>query len=158
VRGPFALRRDGRLDVTLTPVEADLFRSVVDQMTQVLDDPPARLFPPAYKDDPEAQAEYARLMTDDLKEGKRRAIASVQATIERGKRKRDAWRATLSADEAQDWLAVLNDARLTLGTHLAITEDSYERDLDPGDPDAAAHEVFRYLGYLEDFLVQTLMG
>lgn len=158
MRGPFAQRRDARVDVTLTQIEADLLRSVVDQMTHVLADPPARLFPPAYKDDPEAQAEYARLMTDDLKEGKRRAIESVQATIERGKPKRDAWRVTLTADESQDWLAVLNDARLTLGTRLAITEDSYEHDLDPADPDAAAHEVFRYLGYLEDFLVQTLMG
>jgi hypothetical protein len=158
VRGPFALRRDARVDVTLTPAEVDLLGSVVDQMTHVLADPPARLLPPAYEDDPEAQAEYARLMTDDLMEGKRRAIGSVRATIERGRRKRDAWRATLSADEAQDWLAVLNDARLTLGTRLEVTEDSYERDLDPADPDAAAHEVFRYLGYLEDFLVQTLMG
>ena len=74
MRGPFALRRDARIDVTLTPAEVDLLRSVVDQMTHVLADPPARLFPPAYKDDPEAQAEYARLMTEDLKEGKRRAI------------------------------------------------------------------------------------
>ena len=158
MRGPFALRRDAKVEVTLTPAEVDLLGSVVDQMTHVLEDPPARLLPPAYEDDPEAQAEYARLMTDDLMEGKRRAIESVRATIERGKRKRDAWRATLSADEAQDWLAVLNDARLTLGTRLDVTEDSYERDLDPADPDAAAHEVFRYLGYLEDFLVQTLMG
>ena len=156
--GPFTRRRSGDVEVTLTTVEADLLRSVVDQMAQVLDDPPERLFPPAYQDDPEAQAEYARLMTEDLKDGKRRAIQSVKATLERGRTKRDAWRASLTADETQDWLAVLNDARITLGTRLAITEDSYERDIDPSDPQAAAHEVFRYLGLIEEYLVETLMG
>jgi hypothetical protein len=82
----------------------------------------------------------------------------VKATLERGRTKRDAWRASLTADETQDWLAVLNDARLTLGSRLAITEDSYERDIDAADPQAAAHEVFRYLGFIEEYLVETLMG
>jgi uncharacterized protein DUF2017 len=158
VKGPFARGRNGRIDVTLTVIEADLLRSVVGQMAIVLEDPPARLFPPAYQDDPEAQAEFARLMTDDLKDGKRRALESMHSTLERGKTKRDAWRMTLTADEAQDWLAVVNDARLALGTRLDVTEESYERDIDPSLPDAAAHEVFRYLGYIEEFLVETLMG
>ncbi|HJR19014.1 MAG TPA: DUF2017 family protein [Actinomycetota bacterium] len=158
MRGPFVRRRSGDIDVTLTAVEADLIRSVVEQMTGVLDDPPPRLLPPAYEDDPEAQAEYASLMTADLMDGKRRALASMKATIERGKIKRDGWRATLTEDEAQDWLAVVNDARLTLGTNLNITEDSYERDIDPTDPDAASHEVFRYLGFVEEYLVDALMG
>ncbi|MGH2784587.1 MAG: DUF2017 family protein [Actinomycetota bacterium] len=158
MRGPFVRRRNGDIDVTLTAVEADLMRSVVEQMTSVLDDPPPRLLPPAYEDDPEAQSEYASLMTADLMDGKRRALASMKGTIERGKVKRDGWRATLTADEAQDWLAVVNDARLALGTTLNITEDSYERDIDPTDPAAASHEVFRYLGYVEEYLVDALMG
>lgn len=159
MRGPFVRRRNGEVDVTLTQVEADLIRSVVDQMAQVLELPPeGRLFPPAYKDDPEAQAEYARLMTAELAEGKRRAIRSVQSTLARRKAKRDAWSARLSAEEADDWLAVLNDARLTLGTRLDVTDDSYERDIDPSDPDAAAHEVFRYLGYVEESLVESMLA
>ena len=158
MRGPFARRRNGDIDVFLTPVEADLIGSVVGHMNAVLDDPPQRLLPPAYEDDAEAQAEYARLMTADLMDGKRRALASMTTTIERGKIRRDGWRVTLTADETQDWLAVINDARLTLGTGLQITEDSYERDIDPNDPNAATHELFRYLGYLEEYLVDVLMG
>ena len=157
MRGPFVRRRNGDLDVTLTAVEADIIRSVVEQMSTVLGDPPARLLPPAYEDDPVAQAEYAGMMTQDLMDGKRRALSSMTATIERGKIKRDGWRVTVTADEAQDWLAVLNDARLTLGTRLAVTEETYERDIDPDSEDAAAHEVFRYLGYIEEYLVETLM-
>ena len=161
--GPFARRRRGGLDVTLTEPEIMLLRSVAEQMAQVLEAPEdipytGRLFPPAYTDDDEAQAEYARLMTADIADGKRRALASVRATIERGAKKRDAWRVTLSDDEAQDWLAVLNDARLTIGTRLDVTEETYERETDPAEPEAAALEVFRYLGYLEEWLVETLMG
>ena len=158
MRGPFVRRRDGSVDVVLTTVEADLIGSVVEHMNAVLDDPPQRLLPPAYEDDPEAQAEYARLMSADLMDGKRTALASMRATFERGKIKRDGWRVTLTADETQDWLAVVNDARLTLGTGLQITEDSYERDIDPSDPNAATHELFRYLGYVEEYLVDVLMG
>src|SRR5919106_4525124 len=90
-----------------------------------------RLFPPAYTDDDEAQAEFARLMTDELTDGKRKALASVTGTLDRGALKRGGWRVTLTADEAEDWLAVLNDARLTLGTRLDVTERTYDRDIDP---------------------------
>ncbi|MFY9586326.1 MAG: DUF2017 family protein [Actinomycetota bacterium] len=161
--GPFARRRKGGVDVTLTEPEIAVLRSVVEQMEIVLVAPEEipharRLFPPAYEDDDEAQAEFARLTTADLADGKRRALASVKATLERGVTKKDAWRASLSPEEAEDWLAVLNDTRLTLGTRLEVTEQTYDKEIDPADPDAAASEIFRYLGYVEDWLVETLMG
>jgi hypothetical protein len=160
---PFARRRDGGVDVTLGEPEAELFRSVVAQMDQVLEAPEGnphtlRLFPPAYRDDPDAQADYARLMTGDLLDGKRGAVRSVAAAMDRGAVKKGTWRVRLSADEVQDWLAVLNDARLTLGTRLDVTEETYDREIDPDEPDAISHEIFRYLGYLEEWLVDALMG
>jgi hypothetical protein len=160
--GPFARRRDGSMDVLLSEPEVALLGEVAAQMEHVLADEEiahaSRLVPPAYRDDDEAQAEYARLTTGDLLDGKRQAIRSFLASVERGVLKRNAWRVRLSAEETQDWLAVMNDARLTLGTRLQVTEGSYERDLDPDDPDSAAHQVFRYLGYLEEWLVETVMG
>jgi len=141
------------LDVALTEPEIGLLRSIVEQMAHVLETPEQipRLLPPAYSDDEEAQAEYARLMTDELVDGKRRALASMEATLERGAKR-------LTQEEAEDWLAVLNDARLTLGTRLDVTEETYDKDIDPADSEAAALEVFRYLGYLEEWLVESLMG
>ncbi len=160
--GPFARRRGGSVDATLSEAEVELLRSITSQMAVVLDAPEKsehteRLFPPAYIDDPDAQAEYARLMTSDLLDGKRRALTSFTTTLERGEVKRAAWRVRLSADETQDWLAVLNDARLTLGSRLDVTEQTYDREIDPDAPDAMALEVFRYLGYLEEFLLEALM-
>ena len=161
--GPFTRRRKGEVDVLLTETEVLILRSVIEQMEVVLVAPEEipharRLFPPAYEDDDEAQAEYARLTTQDLAEGKRRALAAMKATLELGSMKKEAWRVTLSPEEAEDWLAVLNDARLTLGTRLEVTEQTYDKEIDPDDPDAAALEIFRYLGYVEDWLVETLMG
>jgi hypothetical protein len=160
---PFARRRDGGVDVTLEEPEAELLRSVVVQMDQVLEAPEGnphtlRLFPPAYRDDPDAQAEYARLMTGELLDGKRSAVRSITAALERGAVKRGAWRVRLTPEESQDLLAVLNDARLTLGTRLDVTEQTYDREIDPDDTDAVALEIFRYLGHLEEWLVETLMG
>jgi hypothetical protein len=160
---PFARRRDGGVDVTLAEHEATLVRSIVDQMDQVLEEPEGnphtiRLFPLAYRDDADAQADFARLMTGELLDGKRNAIRSVTGTLDRGGIKRGSWRVRLTPDEAQDWLAVLNDARLTLGTRLDVTEQTYDREIDPDDPNAMGHEIFRYLGYLEEWLVDALMG
>jgi hypothetical protein len=162
MRGPFT-RRKGHIDLTLTEPEADLLHSVVRQMTDILAAPEqvaytTRLFPPAYPDDVAAQAEFASLMGDDLIDAKRRSISSVTGTLERGEVRRGAWRLALSSEEAADWLAVLNDARLTLGTRLGVTEEIYERELPVDHPEAHAHEVFRYLGWLEENLVDTLMS
>jgi len=160
--GPFGRRRDGSVDVTLAEAEAEVLRSIAARMSDVLAAPEQaahteRLFPPAYTDDPDAQAEFARLMTADLLDGKRRAVASMLGTLQRGSLRRGGWRVRLTADEAQDWLAVLNDTRLTLGSRLDVTEQTYDRAVDPDAPDAAAHEVFRYLGYLEEYLLEVLM-
>jgi uncharacterized protein DUF2017 len=160
--GPFARRRDGGVEVTLSEPEFELIRTVVEQMGAILDAPDEarhteRLFPPAYLDDAEAQDEYSRLMKDDLLDGKRRSLGTVAGTLDRVDAKRAGMRVRLSADEAQDWLAVLNDARLTLGTRLAITQESYEAEIDPESPDALAHDVFRYLGYVEEYLLDALM-
>jgi hypothetical protein len=163
LRGPFARRRGGGIEVALTEPEVALLRAVVREMEAVLEAPErspftVRLFPPAYPDDPEAQAEYRRLVGEELVEGKRRALRSVAAALERGTVRRGGWRVALEEEEAGDLLAVLNDARLTLGTRLGVTEESHEREIDPADPDALAHEAFRYLGWLEEHLVETLAG
>lgn len=162
MEGPFTRRRDGGVDVRLSDVELALVRRIASELRGVLDAPErasytVRLFPPAYRDDPDAQAEYARLMEGDLVRQKQDAVGEMLASLDRGVEKRGVWRLRLSGEEAEAWLGVLNDVRLTLGTRLDITEESYDREIDPADPDASAHEAYRYLGWLEESLVGTLM-
>lgn len=162
MRRPFVRRRDGSFEVTLSEPEVDLVRSIAAQLGGIVDAPErapfaTRLFPPAYPEDADAQADYARMTEADLVRAKQRAIRSLLATLDRGAVKRGDWRVALSPEEAEDWLGVLNDARLTLGTRLDVTEETYEQEIDPDAPDALAHEAFRYLGWLEEHLVETLM-
>ena len=64
----------------------------------------------------------------------------------------------LTAEQVDAWLAVLNDARLTLGVRLNITEDFEPVALDPANEEAAAYAAYAWLTYLEDEMVQALIG
>ena len=106
-----------------------------------------RLFPPAHADDQEAEDAYRRLVRSQLDVGRERAIATVQRTLRND---------TLSTEDAESWLRVLNDLRLVLGTRLDVTAEM-SFDLDPNDPAAAELAVYAYLSWLQEQLVEALM-
>ena len=116
-----------------------------------------RLFPPAYRnpEDAERDAEYQRLMRDDLLEAKLANLDVVTSTLDRGTASLRRWTVELTEDEAGSWLGALNDLRLALGARLGITED-FDGDVDPSDPQAPALNVLSYLGWLEENLVDAL--
>jgi hypothetical protein len=144
--------RDGTVRLSLPRTERALLRSVHAELSGLLDDAPddpdlRRLFPPAYVDDADGDAEYRRLVGDQLADGRRRAFDTVAATLDRDR---------LTAEEADSWLRALNDARLVLGTRLDVTEEmdfaQFERD-DPRAPEAA---VYLYLSWLVEQLVEAV--
>ena len=68
---------------------------------------------------------------------------------------------TLGPDELNLWLGVLNDARLTLGARLEITDDSNHADeweLLPDDPATPARATYLWLTALQGLLVDTMLG
>jgi hypothetical protein len=160
--GPFTASRGG-LGVTLDEPEAELLRQVVTEIRAVVEaserpDFAKRLFPPAYIDDDEAQAEYAGMMTEDLVRGKIEAFSAVAASLARGRLKRGTWTVRLSESESEAWLGVINDARLTLGTKLDVTEEDSVTAIDPASPDGHTRAVYHWLGWLEENLVEELAG
>lgn len=117
------------------------------------DDPVlARLLPDAYPDDPEAAQDFRRFTERSLRELKVANAATVQSCLERSGGK-----ITLTSDEANAWLGALNDLRLTVGVRLGITED-YEEVTDPADPRFTMYQVYGWLTYLQDTLLNTLMS
>jgi hypothetical protein len=168
-RLPFRRRR-GAIEAALDPSEAELLRGLCRQLSDLLDagqDPespggadPAleRLFPRAYLDptEEEAEAEWQRLVHGDLMDGRRRALAAMEQGLARDPDPRGRLVVTLTDEEAEAWLAVLNDARLTLGARLEVTEDFDLSGLDPTDPETAPYAVFWWLGLLEERLVAVL--
>lgn len=116
-----------------------------------------RLFPRAYlePEDLDRDAEYQRLVRDDLLEAKLANLDVVTKTLDRGTVSLRRWTVDLSEEEAGAWLGALNDLRLALGVRLGITED-FEGDVDPSDPQAPALHVLSYLGWLEENLLEAL--
>ncbi len=86
------------------------------------DDPVVRrLLPDAYLDDPEGSADFRRLSGGAVRSSKVAAIDSVLADLDL-LRVQDGGVA-VAPDRATAWLTALNDARLALGTLLALGED-----------------------------------
>jgi Domain of unknown function (DUF2017) len=151
-----------RVRVRLAQDEVAVLRGLPDQLRTALgegEDEPVnrRLFPPAYLDlaDVERDAEYRRLMHDDLVEEKLANLDLVTGSLERGSTSVRRWTVELTDEEATAWLGVLNDLRLALGVRLDITED-FDGDVDDADPRAPALHLLSYLGWLEEQLLDAL--
>jgi hypothetical protein len=143
-RQPVKRLRSGRYQVRLSPEERDLLRGLPSQLKDLLErtDDPAlkRLFPPAYIDDPEGEAEYRRLVGEDLMEGRKAALDTMAATVDA---------TDLDEQQITAWLSSLNDLRLVLGTQLDVGEDE--------EPvDTPIHQVYYYLTMLEDAVITAM--
>ena len=132
--------------------------SVDDGEAEAADPVLERLFPRAYLDptEEEAEADWQRLVHGDLLDGRRRKLATVEGTLAAATPKRSRFELTLNEEQAQAWLAVLNDARLALGTRLEVTEDLDMSGVDPDDPDTAPYAVYWWLGMMEERLLDVL--
>ena len=104
-----------------------------------------RLFPPTYLDDEQQQAEYFRLMHEEL-------ITSKLAALEAFERTCDA--TTLTDEELYGWMQSINSLRLVLGTMLDVSEDD-DGYIDDADPNLAAYEFYGYLSGLLDEIVSA---
>lgn len=99
----------------------------------------ARLFPPAYPDDPLRNLEFETNLGAAPRSGKLEALDTVERTVEAS---------TLTEDELLAWIGVVNDLRLVLGTRIEITEEATEDDFPSDDPRHETYRVYQFLGYL----------
>ncbi|CAN5838856.1 hypothetical protein BH24ACT3_BH24ACT3_02240 [soil metagenome] len=146
-------QRDGSFKVNLAERERELLRTLADQLSNLLgsDDPSLRrLSPPAYLDDAEADAEFQRLMGEDLETSRRAQLTLLAESAEATE---------LDEEQVLAWMGAVNGLRLVLGTRLDVSEEFDEdslRRLDPDDPETAALAVYHYLGWLLEHLVRAV--
>ena len=130
-----------------------MLRHVLPQLRDLLtlgsaDDRTRRLFPTAYADDPEAEAEYVGYMRDELVASRLAALEVIESTARR--------RATSTEEQAVAWLQSINSVRLVLGSLLDVTEELDIDALPDDDPEIEGYVLYGYLSMLLDELVAAL--
>ncbi|QCX26853.1 DUF2017 domain-containing protein [Nocardioides jishulii] len=123
-----------------------------------------RLFPTAYADDPEAAGEFRRYTETTLREAKERTAMTMISSLEEGGLPPEledfdlVIDVELDAEEALAWLRGLTDLRLALAARLGVEDGDEEfwEALDDEDPRAATHDIYEWLGYLQETLVMAV--
>ncbi|WP_203454076.1 DUF2017 domain-containing protein [Jiangella aurantiaca] len=123
-----------------------------------------RLFPDGYREDAEAASDFRRFTERGLRDSKAATAATVLASLATADgaglpaKSREKIRIELDSAESEAWLRTLTDLRLALGTRLGVTEGD-EDDwlaLDENDPRRHVHDVYDWLGWVQETLVRTL--
>ena len=186
-------RRSKRVIATFSGFEADLLRSLAAQLIELLhnesavaktavdplealldfsgpttepEDPVlARLFPNAYREDPDASGEFRRFTEGALRDGKARAAGTVVDVLEEAGLPPEPTDeeividVELDQETAEIWMRSFTDLRLALATRLEVEEgdEDYWHSLPDDDPRAQAHDIYEWVGYLQETLVMALM-
>ncbi len=133
--------------------------------TEEPDDPVlARLFPTAYPDDPEAAGDFRRFTEGTLRDGKAEAaIALIDGLEDAGlppELTEDGLVIDVELDEptAETWMRSFTDIRLALATRLEVEEgdEEYWATLPEDDPRGQAHDIYLWMGLLQETLVDAL--
>ncbi|WP_244929621.1 DUF2017 domain-containing protein [Nocardioides sp. W7] len=126
----------------------------------------ARLFPTAYPDDEEAASEFRRFTEGGLRDGKAAAAVAIIDGLEEAGLPPELAEDGLMIDveleepEAVAWMRSFTDLRLALATRLGIEEGDEEfwYALPDEDPRAQIHDIYEWIGQLQETLVLALSG
>lgn len=150
VRGLFAHRR------SMTPADPLV------AMTGLITGPPeapedpvlARLLPDFHHDDAALSSGLRVLREPGILADKDAAAVAVLDSLPPG-----GGTVQLDAEQAQAWIAALNDVRLSLGVRLGIDQDDRPPaavTADPEGPAAAAYQLYGWLSAVQDSLVSVM--
>ena len=163
--GPVVRLKSGKFKIELADDHRRLLTQLIEQLrdslTTTTDDTNLRrLFPTAYNNDAKKDAEYQRLMRDELLESRLAAIdVAISVVAQDGE---------VSAEEIDAFSRSINSLRLVLGTTLDIAESDYGSPSDTqhsenSDRDETSEadeyliqkELYEYLGWLLEWTVSA---
>ena len=139
--------------ITLDDEERKLLVRLMGELRALLTGPDdnellRRLFPVAYPEDEEKEAEYQRLMREELVASRLAAIESVSRTIDPAG---DRARQLLDEGETIALMQSINAIRLVLGSMLGITDDE-----SADSADSPEHHLYDFLSWLLEWTVRSL--
>jgi hypothetical protein len=147
---------------------ADAFEALMSEFsgaTTIPEDPVlARLFPNAYPEDEEAAADFRRFTESGLRDGKAAASGLVIDVLEDAGLPPELTEdglvidVELTPDEAETWMRAFTDIRLALATRLGVEagDEHYWHSLPDDDPRAQAHDIYEWVGYLQETIIEAL--
>jgi len=147
-------RSSGRYVLHLGKDERALLGRLLGELRELVTDPVElgavrRLFPVVHPDDAEREAEYQRLMREELVSSRLGAVDVVESVLGGSGR-----RVTLDDAQMQAFVQSVNAVRLVLGTLLDVGEDD-----DESRPDLASspeYQLYAYLSWLLDSAIQAM--
>ena len=151
--GPVESLGDGVFRINLSEDERETMLRFVDQLEEVLtaektDPRVRRLFPTAYHENPDLEAEYQGYMRDELSQSRASSIATVREVL--------GSEGHITESQLYAFMMVLNSLRLVLGTLLGVSEDEDTDDIEEDDPTFGQAQLYGYLGWLLEWTVDTL--
>jgi len=162
-------RRAGFVVLTLHEREVQVLQWVLSDLGRMLTDGSStdavtqRLYPRAYLDPTEEEAErqWQDLVHDDLVESRLAAMTEVVRGLDAATPVPDyagAREVLLDHDQAEQWIRVLNDARLAVGTALEVTPEWDLDHIDPSDPNFELHALYAWMTQLLGALLAVQGG
>jgi hypothetical protein len=144
--------RTGGFRLDLPAEERQLLRELLPQVRELLaaspEDPRVRrLYPTAFLDDPEKEAEYRRFMHEELVASRVAAVDAVEASLDARE---------LDEGQAIAWMTSLNSVRLVLGTMLDVSEDLDVQGVPDDHPDIHSYALYAYLSLLLEELTEAV--
>ena len=146
-------RSDGSIEVAFPDWLREEIGNLLGQLRQLMttdapaDDRLERLFPPAYPDDAESEAEYQGFMRVELVSSRLAAIDKVEATL---------YDEQVNDQQLTAWMAAINDVRLVLGTLLGVTEEMDHASLDDKDPNFGGFLLYDQLTFVLGEIIEVL--
>lgn len=114
-----------------------------------------RLFPIAYEDS-SREAEYRKLLGDDLRRSKRESMETFKRTLGDLEITESGIEVSIAEEAVEKWLAFLNDMRLYLGIELDITENDWSASLDPDAPMEEEMALLHLLTWLQQCILDAI--
>jgi hypothetical protein len=140
--------------IRLNDAARDALRTLCSELRRLLvnenpatDSAIARLFPPAYPEDPLRNLDYEQGAGNDLLAGRLAALDTVTDTLDASR---------LTQQQLLAWLGAINDLRLVLGTRLDVTEETTEETFAADERAGPMYEQYMFLTWLEDLIVDAL--
>jgi hypothetical protein len=159
-RSPVRHASDGFV-VDIGDDEANLVRRLLDEMRELLTNPSpdsserlltVRLFPVAHPDDEVAEAEYQRLMRDELVQSKLEAIDLVDEMLSSGRKGQRA----VDEEHLVAFMQSVNGIRLVLGTMLGVSDDPDQAEVEEQAQSSPEYHLYAYLSWLLEHCVQAI--